>query len=66
MVTAAATPGNDSYPMVFGGLYLLSLGCGGIKPNVSTFGAEQFDDSIPLDRIEKESFFNWWQHIFSQ
>lgn len=42
------------------GLYLVALGTGGIKSNVNTFGADQFDVSIEQDRIEKESFFNWF------
>ena len=37
----------------------LSSGTGGIKPNVSTMGADQFDERYSRDRKEKESFFNW-------
>ena len=33
---------------------------GGIKPNVSSFGADQFNDADPQDRREKESFFNYF------
>ena len=33
---------------------------GGIKPCVSTFGADQFDEDDPRDRREKASFFNWF------
>lgn len=35
-------------------------GTGGIKPNVSAFGADQFNEADPRDRREKESFFNWF------
>ncbi|RYY82569.1 hypothetical protein EON63_13035 [archaeon] len=35
------------------------VGTGGIKPNVCTMGADQFDDRYTQDRKEKESFFNW-------
>lgn len=38
----------------------MALGTGGIKPNVSAFGADQFDEADPQDRREKTSFFNWW------
>ncbi len=38
---------------------VISLGTGGIKPNVSAFGADQFNEADPQDRKEKESFFNW-------
>ena len=41
-------------------LFLVAVGTGGIKPNVSSFGADQFDDRIDQDRREKQSFFNWF------
>lgn len=44
----------------FGGLYILALGTGGTKPNISTIGADQFDDFDPKERTHKLSFFNWW------
>ncbi|RCV45737.1 hypothetical protein SETIT_9G477000v2 [Setaria italica] len=44
----------------FLGLYMMAIGAGGIKPCVSSFGADQFDDSIPADRLKKDSFFNWF------
>jgi dipeptide/tripeptide permease len=60
------TPPSDRYPTAFQNaalytsLYIVALGTGGIKPNVSAFGADQFDDSDPRDRREKTSFFNWF------
>ncbi|PON54113.1 Proton-dependent oligopeptide transporter [Trema orientale] len=42
------------------GLYLVALGTGGIKPCVSPFGGDQFDDSDPKERVMKGSFFNWF------
>ncbi|KAJ0986470.1 hypothetical protein J5N97_004826 [Dioscorea zingiberensis] len=44
----------------FSGLYILALGTGGTKPNISTIGADQFDDFDPTERKHKLSFFNWW------
>ncbi|KAJ1295250.1 hypothetical protein BS78_01G209100 [Paspalum vaginatum] len=44
----------------FGGLYTIALGHGGTKPNISTIGADQFDDFHPAERLRKLSFFNWW------
>ncbi|KAJ9555781.1 hypothetical protein OSB04_010395 [Centaurea solstitialis] len=33
---------------------------GGTKPNISTIGADQFDDFDPKEKAQKLSFFNWW------
>lgn len=41
-------------------LYVLTVGTGGTKPNISTFGADQFDDFHPGEKLQKNSFFNWW------
>ncbi|KAJ0987312.1 hypothetical protein J5N97_005668 [Dioscorea zingiberensis] len=48
------------YSVFFLGLYLIALGTGGIKPCVSSFGADQFDDTDPNERMKKGSFFNWF------
>lgn len=44
----------------FVALYLIALGTGGIKPCVSSFGADQFDDSDESEKKKKSSFFNWF------
>ncbi|KAH7517421.1 hypothetical protein FEM48_Zijuj09G0061700 [Ziziphus jujuba var. spinosa] len=44
----------------YGALYIIALGTGGTKPNISTMGADQFDYFEPKERIQKLSFFNWW------
>ncbi|KAG0472980.1 hypothetical protein HPP92_014837 [Vanilla planifolia] len=44
----------------FTALYILALGTGGTKPNISTIGADQFDEFDPKERAGKVSFFNWW------
>ncbi|EEF33546.1 oligopeptide transporter, putative [Ricinus communis] len=44
----------------FGALYTLAIGTGGTKPNISTIGADQFDDFDPKEKDHKLSFFNWW------
>ncbi|KAL5561974.1 hypothetical protein UlMin_031721 [Ulmus minor] len=41
-------------------LYIIAIGNGGTKPNLSTMGAEQFDDFEPKERKQKLSYFNWW------
>ncbi|KAI8015327.1 Protein NRT1/ PTR FAMILY 8.1 [Camellia lanceoleosa] len=42
------------------GLYLIALGTGGVKPCVSSFGADQFDGSDEVEKESKSSFFNWF------
>nr|GMD69292.1 protein NRT1/ PTR FAMILY 8.1-like [Ipomoea batatas] len=41
-------------------LYVIALGTGGIKPCVSSFGADQFDDDDEVEKKHKSSFFNWF------
>ncbi|GLJ38919.1 hypothetical protein SUGI_0793390 [Cryptomeria japonica] len=41
-------------------LYLIALGTGGIKPCVSSFGADQFDEMDEEEKKKKSSFFNWF------
>ncbi|KAE9601018.1 putative proton-dependent oligopeptide transporter family, major facilitator superfamily [Lupinus albus] len=53
-----ATP--PQYVVFFIGLYLVALGTGGLKSCVSSFGADQFDDTDSQERIKKGSFFNWF------
>ncbi|KAG2488532.1 hypothetical protein HYH03_012852 [Edaphochlamys debaryana] len=48
------------YAALIASLSVIALGTGGIKPNVSAFGADQFNEADPQDRREKESFFNWF------
>ncbi|GFQ03375.1 protein nrt1/ ptr family 8.2 [Phtheirospermum japonicum] len=40
-------------------LYLVALGTGGIKPCVSSYGADQFDDADEVKKSHKSSF-NWF------
>ncbi|KAG9136399.1 hypothetical protein Leryth_021806 [Lithospermum erythrorhizon] len=50
----------------YGALYTLAIGTGGTKPNISTIGADQFDEFEPKEKAHKLSFFNWWMFgIFS-
>ncbi|KAI3705097.1 hypothetical protein L1987_75329 [Smallanthus sonchifolius] len=44
----------------FTAMYCLSLGTGGIKPSLESFGADQFDDNSLTERKGKMSYFNWW------
>ena len=63
LLVIAAAPGQRESTvagLAFLSIYLISFGTGGIKPNVSTLGADQFDIAYERDRKEKESFFNYF------
>lgn len=47
----------------FTGIYFLSLGTGGHKPSLESFGADQFDDDSLEEWKGKTSFFNWWNAV---
>ncbi|KAG6518172.1 protein NRT1/ PTR FAMILY 5.6-like [Zingiber officinale] len=49
----------------FLGIYLISLGTGGHKPSLESFGADQFDDNYAEERKQKMSYFNWWNFAVS-
>ncbi|XP_010532196.1 PREDICTED: protein NRT1/ PTR FAMILY 3.1-like [Tarenaya hassleriana] len=41
-------------------LLLAALGCGGIRPCVVAFGADQFDESDPKQTTKTWNYFNWY------
>uniref|UniRef100_A0A5B7AAD8 Peptide transporter 1 n=2 Tax=Davidia involucrata TaxID=16924 RepID=A0A5B7AAD8_DAVIN len=53
-------PTNTQSAVCFLALYLIALGTGGIKPCVSSYGADQFDDADEVEKKHKSSFFNWF------
>ncbi|XP_051139604.1 protein NRT1/ PTR FAMILY 8.2-like [Andrographis paniculata] len=53
-----ATTGQNAF--LFCALALIALGTGGIKPCVSSFGADQFDESDQGEAQMKYAFFNWF------
>lgn len=53
-------PTSGQTAACFVALYLIALGTGGIKPCVSSFGADQFDETDEQERKKKSSFFNWF------
>ncbi|CAL9008116.1 unnamed protein product [Prunus brigantina] len=46
--------------VLFIALYFISVGTGGHKPCLQSFGADQFDDDHLEERKKKMSYFNWW------
>ncbi|PIM99209.1 H+/oligopeptide symporter [Handroanthus impetiginosus] len=53
-----ASSGQTAF--IYCALALIALGTGGIKPCVSSFGADQFDESDPDEAHKKYAFFNWF------
>ncbi|KHN11611.1 Nitrate transporter 1.5 [Glycine soja] len=41
-------------------IYLVALGNGGYQPNIATFGADQFDEGDPKERLSKVAFFSYF------
>ncbi|TYZ69039.1 hypothetical protein PybrP1_000308 [[Pythium] brassicae (nom. inval.)] len=61
LCVVASLPRFSSLPLFMLGLFGgVAFGAGGIKPNVVVLGADQFDISVPAQRAEKDSFFNWF------
>ncbi|KAF8403622.1 hypothetical protein HHK36_011726 [Tetracentron sinense] len=59
-VTVSVIPMRFRYFMFFLSIYMATVGAGGHRPCVQTFGADQFDDDKPEDKKAKSTFFNWW------
>ncbi|GJW31639.1 NRT1/ PTR family 5.6-like protein [Tanacetum coccineum] len=57
---SCVNPTNLHQLAFFIGIYFLSIGTGGHKPSLESFGADQFDDNHLEERKGKMSFFNWW------
>ncbi|KAK8452344.1 hypothetical protein SEVIR_5G096600v4 [Setaria viridis] len=59
-ISGTCHPTEPQTAVVFVALYLIALGTGGIKPCVSSFGADQFDENDAKEQKSKSSFFNWF------
>ncbi|KAI7845604.1 hypothetical protein COHA_000891 [Chlorella ohadii] len=58
---ATGQPATSSQTAFFwASMYLIAIGTGGIKPCVSTFGADQFDENKPAEAKLIPRFFNWF------
>ncbi|XP_029127982.1 protein NRT1/ PTR FAMILY 8.2 [Cajanus cajan] len=53
-----ASQGQTAF--LYGALALIALGTGGIKPCVSSFGGDQFDEGDEKEVQMKFGFFNWF------
>ncbi|CAM6096456.1 unnamed protein product [Calypogeia fissa] len=51
--------------ILYVGIYLIALGNGGIKPNISSIGADQFDETEPKEKKQLSHFFNWYYFCVS-
>ncbi|XP_076910350.1 protein NRT1/ PTR FAMILY 5.6-like [Bidens hawaiensis] len=58
--TLCLNPRKIHEVVFFIAIYMISVGTGGHKPSLESFGADQFDDDHPGERKKKMSFFNWW------
>ncbi|KAL8146016.1 hypothetical protein AgCh_003955 [Apium graveolens] len=56
---------NAQTVVFFIALYLVAIGTGGIKPCVSSFAADQFDDADEIEKKHKGSMFNWFYFLVS-
>eukprot|EP00775_Hariotina_reticulata_P001670 gene1670-2013_t len=58
------SPGQDPTSLQMGifwlALYLIALGTGGIKPNVCSFGADQFNEDCPAELAARSRFYNYF------
>ncbi|KAH7287162.1 hypothetical protein KP509_32G041200 [Ceratopteris richardii] len=57
----SAGPSRSQEAVLLAGMYLIAVGTGGIKPCVSSFGADQFEEEMNIKAKKKmSSFFNWF------
>ncbi|KZV54435.1 hypothetical protein F511_09750 [Dorcoceras hygrometricum] len=59
-LAVSTVPPGLRHTVFFAALYVLAIGVGGHKPCVQTFAADQFNDTLPEEKVAKSSFFNWW------
>jgi solute carrier family 15 (peptide/histidine transporter), member 3/4 len=51
--------GSFQHIIFFVGLYMVGVGFGAQSPCVTSFAADQFDDTDEEEKTRKSSFFNW-------
>merc|ERR1719444_573854 len=50
---------------IIGSFCFTAIGTGAIKPNVATFGAEQYDTSDPEEAKQQKAFFSYFYMIIN-
>jgi len=61
MVAVASVPGIHNLNLyLVGTMVFIAIGTGAIKPNVMNFGASQYDENIPQEKVEQKSFFSYF------
>ena len=60
-----STPHGIQIAVLYLGFYLFAIRNGGIKPNVSTLGVDQFDEGDPNEQKHMSHFFNRFYSIIS-
>jgi dipeptide/tripeptide permease len=62
MAAGAVYPTFSSGPMFLVAMFcFIAPGTGGMKPNVPSFGSDQFDPSIPREARHQEM---WWSYFY--
>ena len=51
---------KSSVGLFYLALYIIAIAIGGVKPCISSLGADQFDEEDEKERPMKRSFFNYW------
>jgi hypothetical protein len=59
-VNGGPPPGAPTIPIFWLAMTIMGFGSGGIKPCVSSFGADQFCEKNETERAWRTSFFNWF------
>eukprot|EP00124_Ichthyophonus_hoferi_P001430 Ihof_evm6s74 gene=Ihof_evmTU6s74 len=61
LAAVAAHPVINSKELYLVGIFVfIALGSGGIKPNISSFGGDQYDTNKPDELVQQQQFFSYF------
>lgn len=61
MCSVASHPNVINKELYMAGImFFMALGAGGMKPNISNFGGDQYDVRIPKEKADQEKFFSYF------